>query len=130
MSNVKNSYMVKQNAKELKEPILIVWIIISIITSLIILFPFFTDKQTVLQNTPTCISKSQFNIECSLCGMTRAFVEISNGNFDKAYKLNQGSYYLYISFLLNFTSFIIYSSYFTFRKIRFRLYKDTKISAY
>lgn len=96
---------------ELKVAILIVWIIISIITTTIILFPFFADKQTVLENAPTCISKSQFNVDCSLCGMTRAFIEISNGNFRNAYNLNNGSLFVYLSFIFNSSSFITYSIY-------------------
>jgi len=101
-----NSKNIKK--KEQKWALLIVWSIFSVATTLIILLPFFVDRGTVLQITPTCISKSQFNIECSLCGMTRAFIEISDGNYSKAYDLNGGSILVYISFLLNSTIFIVY----------------------
>ena len=99
--------------KEQKAAILIVWFIISLITTTIILFPFVFDRQTILENSPKCISKNHFNIDCSLCGMTRAFIEISNGNFSTAYELNKGSLYIYSSFILNiiiFTTYIIYKT--------------------
>lgn len=96
---------------ELKVAVFIVWIIISIITTTIILFPFFADKKTVLENTPTCISKSQFNVDCSLCGITRAFIEISNGNFRNAFNLNNGSLFVYLSFIFNSSIFIAYCIY-------------------
>lgn len=92
---------------------------------IILLFPFFADKQTVLENTPTCISKSQFNVECSLCGMSRAFIEISNGCFGNAYDLNKGSLFIYSSFLLNSIIFITYSIYFTLFKRQTAYINDT-----
>lgn len=104
--------------KELKTAMLIVWAAISIITTSIILFTLFADKQTVLVNTPTCISKSQFNIECSLCGMTRAFIEISTGNLREANRLNHGSLIVYMSFILNLIIFLSYISYFTIHRKR------------
>lgn len=104
--------------KELKTAMLIVWAVISIITTSIILFPLFADKQTVLVNAPTCISKSQFNIECSLCGMTRAFIEISTGNLREANRLNHVSLIVYMSFILNSIIFLSYISYSTIHRKR------------
>ena len=111
--------------KERKMAILIVWVIISLTTIMILLFPFIASKQTILENTPTCISKSQFNIECSLCGMTRAFIEISSGNYKNAYYLNKGSLYIYSSFILNSIIFLIYSFYLISIKIYFAKYNNT-----
>jgi len=105
-----------KRTKERKVAILITWTIISVITTIILLFPLFADKQTVLKNAPTCISKSRFNVECQLCGMTRAFIEISNGCFTNAYNLNKGSLIVYLSFLLNSIVFIVHSIYITFFK--------------
>ena len=97
--------------KEQKVAILVVWTIITLVTTMIILLPFCSDKQTVLKNAPTCISKSQFNVECRLCGMTRAFIEISNGNFRNAIDFNRGSVIIYSSFAFNFLIFIVYLIY-------------------
>lgn len=96
----------------------VVWSVITIISFGVILFSFFADKQTVLNNSLTCVSKSKFNTECSLCGMTRAFIEIANGNISNAISFNKGSVPLYFVVLLNF---IVYIYYFIFRV------KSTKI---
>ncbi len=40
------------------------------------------------------------------CGMTRAFIEISNGNFSIAYTINKASLYIYFIFAINFIIFI------------------------
>ena len=97
--------------REQKVAILIVWTVISVATAIIVIFPFFADRKTVLKSSPTCISKKQFNVECSLCGMVRAFIEISNGNFSNAYDLNKGSLFVYSSFVLNLVTFIAYIIY-------------------
>jgi hypothetical protein len=94
--------------KEQKLAILITWTFISVITIWILLFPFLAGKETVLRAAPACVSKSQFNIECIFCGMTRAFIEISNGSFSKAYSLNRGSFFVYSFFVMNSLTFIIY----------------------
>ena len=94
-----------------KSELIIIWGIISIITITTVIVPFFLNKKTILEATPVCISKSQLNIDCSFCGMSRAFIEISNGNYKNAYKLNKGSLYLYITFSLNFFIFVRYIIY-------------------
>jgi len=113
-----NDHYKQKTYKEQKTAVLIVWSIISIITTSIILFTLFVDEQTVLENSPTCFSMSQFNVECSLCGMTRAFIEISSGNFRDANHLNHGSLIIYMFFLLNSIVFLAYISYFTISRIR------------
>lgn len=119
----------KSNQKEQKVAILIVWTVVSVTISLVILFPFLADRQTVLENAPTCISKSQFNVECSLCGMTRAFIEISNGNIGNAYDLNRGSLFVYSSFLLNSIIFIAYAIYCMIVMKRTRYINETRINS-
>jgi hypothetical protein len=66
-----------------------------------IVFPLLFDSNTVLEATPTCYSVSRFNRECSLCGMTRAFIEITNLNLKAATLLNSGSIPLFLIILLN-----------------------------
>lgn len=100
-----------------KLPILIVWIIVSLIILIVILISFFIDRQIILKIIPTCISKRQFNTECSFCGMSRAFIEISNGKLKNAYNLNKGSIYLYSVLLLNSIIFIMFSLYFINSKL-------------
>lgn len=55
----------------------------------------FFFPEILLKISPLCISKIYANEECFMCGMTRAFIEISNGNFSNAYSLNQLSFYFY-----------------------------------
>jgi hypothetical protein len=88
--------------------IILAWTIVSFITGIILIWVFVADRQTILKYSPVCISKKQFNIECSLCGMTRAFIELRNGEVKKAVDLNKGSIFLFSSFILNFLIAIIY----------------------
>jgi hypothetical protein len=82
---------------ELKNAIKIVWYFFSMIFILIILVTLFKTKEFI---TIQCEYKLKGN-ECSFCGMTRAFFEISKLNFQKAYCLNRGSIFLYILIILN-----------------------------
>jgi hypothetical protein len=95
---------------KIKVALLSVWTIVSIVTTFILLLPFLVDRQTILKDTPTCISKKQFNIECSLCGMTRAFIEISNGHIKNAVSINKGSIFFYTTFLVNAILIIFYAT--------------------
>lgn len=97
--------------KFIKLELIIVWGIVSFLAITTVIAPFFLDKQTILENTPICFSKSQLNIECISCGITRAFIEISNGNLMSAHKLNKSSLIIYSCFTLNFCVFILYMMY-------------------
>lgn len=105
--NVSRQQMAAQKI-DLHTESIILWTILSIITTLILLLPFILDQQTILQNTPTCISKKQLNIQCIMCGMTRAFIEISNGKLISAQSLNNYSIFLYSIFLLNTILYLIF----------------------
>ena len=118
--------MNKQNPLQIeqKKAVFISWTLITIILSATIIFPFFVNKESILKYTPTCISKSHLNVECSLCGMTRAFTEICNGNSNKALALNKGSILLFITFTFNSFIYILYVI-----KKGFKLYlKKTKFN--
>ena len=91
---------------DLKIALTIVWVICSISILIILILPYIFDNQTLLKYSPTCISKGQHNKECSLCGMTRAFLEISKGGYRNAYQLNKASIILYFFFFLNSLFFI------------------------
>ena len=91
--------------------VIIVWGILSLTTALTVAAPFFLDKKIIMENSPKCISKSQSNIECSFCGMTRSFIEISEGNIIDAYNTNKGSLLIYSCFIINFFIFVGYISY-------------------
>lgn len=70
-----------------------------LVTGFIIVLSFFDGASLSL--SPVCLSISQYNTECSLCGMTRAFVAISNFDFHSAWSLNKLAIGLYLIFLIN-----------------------------
>lgn len=43
----------------------------------------------------TCTSKRILGIDCPGCGMTRAFISISHGQFNRAWELNRASFVVY-----------------------------------
>lgn len=94
--------------KEYQVEIIVIWGIISLITLAVILSTFTIDSKTILENTPVCISKSQLDKDCVLCGMTRAFIEISHGNFSNGHQFNKASIFVYCTFLTNSIVFLMY----------------------
>jgi len=69
--------MVSDNfKKEIRAAFKIVWIIYSAIALLVIAITVFSAG-TLHEISPVCLSKSLYGEECFMCGMTRAFVEIS-----------------------------------------------------
>ena len=83
--------------KELK----IVWFIISYLLFLLFIVLYSFDGQFILHYTPTCYSVKYYNLPCMLCGMSRAFIKISEFKFSEAYSLNKGSLYLFFTFFIN-----------------------------
>ncbi len=63
--------------------------------------------------SPVCISMSKYGTECSLCGMTRSFVAISNLEISRSFDFNRAGIPLYTIFLLNIViaSRRVYKSY-------------------
>lgn len=84
-----------------------VWIIVSLIMITVLILSV-KYPETLLGAAPVCFSKTFYNTECFMCGMTRAFAEISKGNFSDALKLNYLSLIFYIFFALNIAAFILY----------------------
>ena len=59
---------------------------------------FFPGFQTAMPET--CTSQRLFGIDCPGCGMTRAFISISSGQFVRAWNFNAASFivYLFVAF--------------------------------
>ena len=111
--------MVSDNfKKEIRAAFKIVWIIYSAIALLVIAITVFSAG-TLHEISPVCLSKSLNGEECFMCGMTRAFVEISEGNIINAYILNKLSIFLFSVMSLNSILFIL----FTVKKFRSLFYK-------
>ena len=101
--------MVSDNfKKEIRAAFKIVWIIYSAIALLVIAITVFSAG-TLHEISPVCLSKSLNGEECLMCGMTRAFVEISEGNIINAYILNKLSIFLFSVMSLNSILFILYT---------------------
>ncbi len=96
------------NLDEYKRSFIFTWYILSTIILLIIMAPYFVRQATLLNILPTCSSKVTLHKECSLCGMTHAFISLSKFDINSAYEFNRGSIFLYSVFAINGTCFILY----------------------
>lgn len=54
---------------------------------------YFPGRQWAMPKT--CSSQTIFGIDCPSCGLTRAFIAISQGRFGDAWKLNRISFLMY-----------------------------------
>lgn len=90
----------KHTNDSLKFVLFIIWTVLSAIFLLLLIFPFLFEEFFILDIVPLCQSV-EYGIECSLCGMTRAFIQITKGNISEAISLNKGSIHLFIAMLIN-----------------------------
>ena len=101
---------------DLKKALVIFWIIITSFFFVLLISPFLFQEDVLLSIAPTCESKTLLGQECFLCGMTKSFISISKGDFYQAYRLNNFSIYLYLFFVLNVLSLLLFSIYKLFLK--------------
>lgn len=92
----------------IQNEIKIVWAIITFFILVLFISLFYFKGTSILTYTPTCYSVKMYNKECSLCGMTRAFVKISELKFYEAYKLNNGSIALFSIMIFNCFLFVLF----------------------
>ena len=88
-------------AGEFKAALRIVWIALSFVLLSVLLAPWIFTPEQIAAATPRCESKARYGKECSLCGMTTAFIAITHGRFGAAERSNRGSIPLYAGFLVN-----------------------------
>lgn len=86
---------------ELRTAFTVVWLIVSGALSSAIAAPFLLSQDTVLSLGAALQSQAHDQGTCALCGMTRAFVAISEGDFARAFLLNPGSIPLYLAIAVN-----------------------------
>jgi len=55
---------------------------------------FLPGSQTPMPET--CMTQRLFGIDCPGCGMTRAFIAISSGQFARAWRFNPASFIIYL----------------------------------
>lgn len=70
-----------------------------------LLLLFILDSSLLLASAPICPSKLK-GTECMLCGMTRAFLKIKEGQFLAAHQFNRGSLILFSWIVVNSIIFI------------------------
>ena len=102
--------------RDLKKALMISWIIITYIIFILLISPFLFPEDVLLAISPSCVSKTILGQECFLCGMTKSFINISQGNFYQAYRMNNFGIYLYLIFCLNVLSLLSFSIFKLFMK--------------
>ncbi len=74
-----------------------------LVSNIIVLLTFFLFGRNVIEFINLiphfCLFDKLVGIECPVCGITRAFCEISKGNYVNAYYLNLSSFFVYIYFI-------------------------------
>ena len=76
-------------------PLARVWLLASAVALLGLVAPWLWSAEALLAFVPPCIWKSRFGVDCPSCGMTRAFLLISQGLFAEARALNPWSLWVY-----------------------------------
>tara|TARA_B100001123_G_C14652775_1_gene766323 strand:- start:114 stop:512 length:399 start_codon:yes stop_codon:yes gene_type:complete len=76
------------------------WLILSLGMACAILSPFFLGEEFILSIAGK-LQHGHPQATCPMCGMTRAFIAIANGNPDQAVQLNRGSIPLFAAFAGN-----------------------------
>jgi hypothetical protein len=71
----------------------------------ILILLLFYPENLILSKVPICENKKNSG-ECFLCGSTRAFFEIGELNFTKAYNYNKGSIPLFIIMTFNSLTYL------------------------
>ncbi|CDS97306.1 hypothetical protein BN1088_1432397 [Sphingobacterium sp. PM2-P1-29] len=93
-------------SNEYRKALYISWTIISIFLILFLVLLYLLDNSLLLATAPVCPSKLKGST-CFLCGMTRAFLSIKDGQFVVAQQFNGGSMILFSLIFINSIIFII-----------------------
>ncbi|MBM3334474.1 DUF2752 domain-containing protein [Candidatus Sumerlaeota bacterium] len=101
---------------EVRKSFAIAWIVVSAGILVVFFALLLLPPNLMLNLAPHCQLKAQFNRECPMCGMTRAFVMISRGNFSAAVRANRGSLFLWVVFVANEAAILVF-----FRKHLWRI---------
>lgn len=88
-------------ARRFRLAALIAWLILTVLSVPVVAAPFLLPATTIARWTPVCQRKARSGQECLLCGMTRAFLLIGQGNPREATHANRGSLPLFLVLLSN-----------------------------
>lgn len=79
----------------------IVWVTLSLLILAVLVSPFALGRERLARIVPMCESKAKYGRECSLCGMTTSFLDISEGRLGEASHANRAGIPLYLVFVVN-----------------------------
>lgn len=88
----------------------IAWFGVSLVALLCLVVPVVVPQSWILNNAPICWKQATIGEACSFCGMTRAFVLISDGRWGQAADLNRLAILLWMSFLTNSLVFSLFAT--------------------
>ena len=86
---------------DFSKAILAVWLIVSLLVTVILLLPFVVSQEALGRVLPPCQRVVTEHKECLTCGMTTAFYRISRLDFKGAMRANRGSIPLFCLFFFN-----------------------------
>jgi hypothetical protein len=92
---------VNKTKEIISDSIKISYFIVSFAVLLLLISIFILPHNLLLNMSPVCEWKLKYGTECFFCGMTRAFILLSEFNFPEAYRLNALSIPLFGFFLIN-----------------------------
>lgn len=92
---------------QIKKALLISWIAISALLLPTIAVPAFLPARVILSGA-ALVSADHAGNGCSMCGMTRAFIAITQGKLEQALQLNRRSIWLYAAIAANETFVLAY----------------------
>lgn len=87
--------------EQVRKASVLAWLIVTGIIVVILLTPYILPERMILSGAYRCRSPEHTAGRCALCGMTRAFLDISRGNVEKALSYNHSSLLLYSLFVAN-----------------------------
>lgn len=108
---------------EVRQALLITWVILSAVLMMAVLAPFVLPEQKVFSLFPACEARLRGG-RCVLCGMTTAYVLLASGDFGGALAANRYSVGLWIATIANFA---LAKAYILFRLLGcFRVLRQTQ----
>lgn len=81
--------------------IIYAWLIISGILLITMLAPYLVPESTLLAASGMFQLKHHDQVKCPICGMTRSFIAITDGNISEAMHYNRWSILVYGILLIN-----------------------------
>jgi Protein of unknown function (DUF2752) len=87
--------------EDFKKSLRIVWLVLSLGILTALTAPFLLGRERVAHLFPVCEAKAKYGRECSFCGMTTSFLDLSEGDVGGANRANHGGIPLYLAFVSN-----------------------------